>query len=253
MKKIILLRNLILVLGIISLISCGKNIPQEKNLKVNNVSISGNAKEFIKVIDSNYKIEIVNDKVVVPVKLELIKLPKIKNPEVSNISLNPIDKSGVQIPISYSFSLGSTSDYSKIEDLLNGKVGETKTILFESVLLGEDNREKVMLESDSFEINEANIKSNTNYSENVNSEKTSNSNNWDNVLDEYESYVDEYVDFFQKAKKGDMSALQEYPKLMEKAESLQKSLQKGKNNNSLSNLQSKRMLKIQNKMINAIK
>lgn len=253
MKKIISLRNSILIFGMISLISCGKDIPQEKNLKANNISISGNGKEFVKVVNGNYKMKIVNDKVVIPVKLKLIKSPNIKNPKMSNISLNPIDKSGVQIPITYSFSLDSTSDYSKIEDLLNGKVGETKTILFKSILLGEDNKEKVMIEGDSFEINEANIKSDTNYSENDNSESTLNSNNWDNILDEYEGYVDEYIDFFQKAKNGDMSALQEYPKLMEKAENLQKSLQQRKNNNSLNNSQTKRMLKIQKKMINGIK
>lgn len=45
------------------------------------------------------------------------------------------------------------------------------------------------------------------------------STNWDEVLDEYEKYVDSYIKLVNKANKGDLDALSEYASMLEKAES----------------------------------
>lgn len=87
----------------------------------------------------------------------------------------------------------------------------------------------------------------------TNNMSSSKSQNWDKVLNKYDDYTDEYIKYYNKAKNGDMSALQEYPKLMQKAEELQKSLAKAQNDNSLTSKQINRMTKIQTKMLNAIK
>lgn len=77
------------------------------------------------------------------------------------------------------------------------------------------------------------------------------SKNLDNVLNEYEKYVDDYVKFYKKAMAGDNSALTEYASLLEKAQALQTSLDQAQNDNSLSVNQASRMLKIQQKMLDA--
>jgi len=75
--------------------------------------------------------------------------------------------------------------------------------------------------------------------------------NWDKVLNDYEKYVDDYVKFYKKAMSGDNSAMTQYASLLEKAQDLQTSLDQAKNDNSLSTKQASRMLKIQQKMLNA--
>lgn len=80
---------------------------------------------------------------------------------------------------------------------------------------------------------------------------SSGSNDWDEVLDEYEDYVDKYISLYKKAMKGDASALSEYPGLMKKAESFSTKLQKA--GNDLSAAQMSRYTKITMKMANAIK
>lgn len=48
----------------------------------------------------------------------------------------------------------------------------------------------------------------------------------DEMLDSYEEYVDEYISYIKKASNGDMSALEEYPKLMETANEYSEKIEK---------------------------
>ena len=80
------------------------------------------------------------------------------------------------------------------------------------------------------------------------SEKKS-GNNWDSVLDDYEEYFDQYVKLLKKAKNGDVSALTEYAKMLEKAQSIGNKLERAKGD--LTANQSARFLKIQQKLLNA--
>jgi hypothetical protein len=79
----------------------------------------------------------------------------------------------------------------------------------------------------------------------------SGSENWDQMLNDYEQYVDEYIKFYKLAMKGDASALSEYPEMMEKATNLSESMQKAQNDNQLSVKQLNRMAKIQTRMLQA--
>lgn len=54
---------------------------------------------------------------------------------------------------------------------------------------------------------------------------SSQSTNWDALLDEYEDYMTQAVKMAKKAQSGDMSVMTEYASLLEKAESLQKKLE----------------------------
>ena len=78
----------------------------------------------------------------------------------------------------------------------------------------------------------------------------STSNNWDSVLDEYESFVDEYIQLYKKAKAGDVSAVGEYAECLQKAESLQSKLESAKN--ELTTAQAARLTKIVNKLSKAV-
>lgn len=72
---------------------------------------------------------------------------------------------------------------------------------------------------------------------------------WDDLLDEFEDYVNRYIKLLQKAKAGDMSALSEYAALADKAQKLANKLDKAKGEMSSAQLQ--RYLKIAAKMASA--
>lgn len=58
---------------------------------------------------------------------------------------------------------------------------------------------------------------------------SSQSSNWDALLDEYEDYMTQAVKMAKKAQSGDMSVMTEYASLLEKAQSLQKKLESAEN------------------------
>lgn len=58
---------------------------------------------------------------------------------------------------------------------------------------------------------------------------SSQSSNWDALLDEYEDYMTQAVKMSKKAQSGDMSVMTEYASLLEKAQSLQKKLESAEN------------------------
>lgn len=78
---------------------------------------------------------------------------------------------------------------------------------------------------------------------------SSGSEDWDALLASYESYVDKYISYVKKAAKGDMTALAEYPSLMEKAQEFSEKLEKAKGDMSAS--QWARYNKITMKMMKA--
>ncbi len=72
---------------------------------------------------------------------------------------------------------------------------------------------------------------------------------WDAMLDAYDSYVTKYITFVKKAANGDMSAMSEYPVLMEKAEELSEEIADAQDD--MSTAQWERYMKITNKMAKA--
>lgn len=78
---------------------------------------------------------------------------------------------------------------------------------------------------------------------------TKSTNDWDKVLDDYESLVDSYAKLAKKSKEGDMSAISEYPNILEKAQSMSSQLENAKDELSLK--QAARYAKISAKMAKA--
>lgn len=58
---------------------------------------------------------------------------------------------------------------------------------------------------------------------------SSQSTDWDALLDEYEDYMNQTVKMAKKAQSGDMSAMTEYASLLEKAQRLQKKFENAGN------------------------
>ena len=110
--------------------------------------------------------------------------------------------------------------------------------------------------SSAFELCEKSGDSSDNYSDdddddddddNMTSSKSS--TNWDAVLNEYESYVNQYIALMKKAQNGDMSAMSDYAKMLEKAERLSDKLDNAED--EMTSTQLSRYMKITNKMANA--
>lgn len=78
---------------------------------------------------------------------------------------------------------------------------------------------------------------------------SSGSEDWDALLDSYEEYVNKYVSVMKKASKGDLSAMSEYPALMEKAQEFSDKMKNAQG--SMSTSQWARYNKITMKMLEA--
>lgn len=73
---------------------------------------------------------------------------------------------------------------------------------------------------------------------------------WDKILNEYEKYVDQYIKTYKKAMSGDITAMNEYVKLAEKAQKLAENLENAED--EMTPAQLKRYAKITEKMTNAL-
>lgn len=72
---------------------------------------------------------------------------------------------------------------------------------------------------------------------------------WDSLIDSYEQYVNKVIPYIDKATKGDLSALAEYPALMQKTVELSEKIEKAKGDMSASQL--RRYVKITEKLSDA--
>jgi hypothetical protein len=80
--------------------------------------------------------------------------------------------------------------------------------------------------------------------------KQNDSSEWDKALDEYEKYVDKYIEFYKKTKNGDLSAMSEYADMLEKANAVSEKLDDAEGD--MSAAQMARFTKIQGKFLNAM-
>ena len=70
---------------------------------------------------------------------------------------------------------------------------------------------------------------------------SSSDDDFDQMLDDYEEYTEQYLKLYEKAMSGDNSAMTEYPKLMEKAQDLQSSIDQAQKGGKLNKQQLKRL------------
>ena len=145
-----------------------------------------------------------------------------------------------------------------LQKLLTGNVGDTAEITFEGEFHNHDDAptwfkqatqfspylsgdiDTASAASDPLEAQEYPLGDDTSAEESsfnlgdVDTSSSSGSEDWDALLDSYEKYVDKYVSLVKKAAKGDMTALAEYPSLMEKAQEFSDKLQNAEGDMSAS-------------------
>lgn len=260
MKKLNLFGTLLLATLLFT--ACGGNTIKEKTIKASDIAISGDGSEYIKVVDGEYTIQIDGDKIIIPIKLELTKSVEIENPFILYPRLIPLDKSGASI--GYEFEPISVDD-SRIGALLRSEVGKVSTISFTwpsnySVKkVKKKTLAHIMEQTENFEIIRFNIggrdSSSDSETEDDSDEEdveetvaSSDSEDWDEILDEYEDVVDQYIKLLKKSQDGDIDALTGYLEMMEKATDLYDKMNEA---DDLSTKQLSRLEKIQTKFIKA--
>lgn len=86
-------------------------------------------------------------------------------------------------------------------------------------------------------------------SSSTSSSSNSGSEDWDAVLESYESYIDQYIKLMKKAKNGSASAMTEYVEMMEKATDLTEKLESA--GDELSPSQMTKFMKLQTRLASA--
>ncbi|MBX9733351.1 MAG: hypothetical protein K2X37_04760 [Chitinophagaceae bacterium] len=248
------LTAIVALVGLLS--SCGPEAAKEKTISVGSVNITGDGSKYLKVVPGDYTLKPVGNTITIPVKIELTASYSGQNPEMGNLSLIPLDKSGAAVPdIGLNLHPATVDEWAKVGDLLKGNVGKVATISFEWEYFADKERlSRIMKETEGFELSGADFTASSKSESTTGTTDSQNagSEDWDKVLADYESYVDDYVKLYKKAKQGDQSALADYPAIMEKATNLQTSLQKAQNTKALSSSQIAKMVKIQTKMLSAV-
>ena len=240
----------------ISLTACGVGGKKEEDkkkfsakVKPESTAISGDLSDYLQVVDNEYEVthEIMYN---FSIKIKAIKAigKNFKNKDV-HITASLLSDNGMPVSDMREFTDYASKD--KIMSLLNKGSGE-EIIQFTAMPSGsqEIDASKLKKFSLSSVMKEREAESSSS-NDGGSSVSGLGSEDYDKVLDNYEDYVDQYIKFLKKANNGDMSAMSEYPGLMEKAKELGDGLEKGKGNNSLSAKQIGRMAKIQTKMMQA--
>lgn len=249
--------NTIILFLILS--SCSKKESDIATITPETITISGDLAKYMEVINGTY--EIVDNGYTGKFAIK-IKALKPYEETLDNVwiqlSATLSDTNGMPISGTGEFD----SEYKSGDDILNLlKSGNRDAVIHFKSILGGYKAKDHASKSKKFRIssilkvkevqtnstNEATMKSSN--SQNSNIAESKSTEEWDRVLDDYEEYVDKYLDFIKKANDGDMTALAEYPELMLKANTTFETLQKVQGDLTIE--QAARMMKVQLKMAKA--
>lgn len=239
--------NIMLLGSLLS--SCGDSV-----VKPSSPKITGPLSNYFEVIDREYKI---NDNGTIQVEIKRIAegfpAPWVEGMPVGydcdqieigfNISLK--DKAGDVVSKDETSIVWENEDLKTVASL---SLGESSTIPFSvsdedspvSFVIGSSSEVKVCEKEEALSVKVNNSSKKTIKSGDV---------NWDEILDEYEGFVDEYVKLLKKSQNGDLSAMSSYMSSLEKAQKLSEKLSNAKND--ISHEQLARYNKVLKKMTSA--
>jgi len=250
---------LILISLTIALISCGESSKTSKIAIVTpeKTSVSGDLNGYIEVLDNEY--ELIEDwgaKISIKIKA-LQPYPNVNSDNFElKLLVSLLSENGM--PVSGTSDLDIEYDSKeKLFSLIRSGTGEEVILLKSSFgYSAEDHAEKVKKFSISSSLipkeKSSNAAQNTDEEwewddDDEEDENTSNNEDWDKLLDDYEDYVTKLIQLQKKANDGDISALTDMASLMEKAEKLEDSLSDAEDD--LSPAQIQRLLKINQKIM----
>lgn len=251
------------ILGTSLLVACG-SLPKEREVTVSDVSISGWLKNYVKVVDGTYQFTQNGDEAAISVKFELVEKPVVVS-EASgwgSVDLAPLAENNRVINTGiFGFDI-SSDEKEKLNDLLDGEVGDTKVISFVYDYFSPDDEadKSIFTDAVSFEIidkcygeeREESAEEDAEDSESALEDdevESAMTTNWGDVLDDYEEYIDQYIALYKKAQAGDMSAMSEYVSFLEKANNLSEQLSRAEG--EMTAAQTSRFIRLQAKLANA--
>lgn len=245
MKRLIKFSVLVVLITTIC-ISCGSKIT-EVTVKNKSTDINGYLNGYLEVVDGSYKISMVENNLILNVKLKVVK--QLEESELYEISAELLDESDMPLSGLGTFLasyMNFSDDIDKINDALKEGTGEITVKLIYSV--GEDNSK----ESEALKIASEKAKSfsiNSKIKDDVTISENNGNKNWEKILTDYESYTNQCIKLLKKANSGDVSAMTEYLEVLQKAQDIQESFLEAEDD--ITTAQMERFIKIQKKLIDA--
>ena len=239
--------------------SCGGSKSDDTfDVVVDNTTIGGKLSKYFSLADKTYKY---NKGIIDKVTVELTCIEPLPENLKAYIGVEVLDEDGTVIsagkPDAWSFN-----DYEVLRQVSPGQtvtieienhqnVGEEKPakIRLSSIVEEDDDSTSSSYSSDSDDDDSSLDDDDSSDDDSDTASSSSGSQDWDALLNSYEQYVDKYISYMKKAAKGDMSALSEYPALMEKAQEFSEKMENAQGDMSAS--QWARYMKITNKMTQA--
>lgn len=256
-----------LLLSLLALFSCSTD-KTEKNIKLQNVNIFGRSKDYVKIVDGDYKLKVLDDKIVISLKVQNIKTTEQGKVKLQEFSLSPMDGLGIAVPdIGLPFRPATVGDWEKLSELLSSSPGTEINVNFEWSYYGDIDKvmlKRIMKETESFEITESNFIDIENtgvssvdelgnimefFDENSNSDGLENDIDYDKLLDEYEKKSLLFVSKYGNALNGkSYISNDEYIRLLTEIQNLFAQLMRASSEYQLSADQQKRLLNINQKI-----
>ncbi|MBN1253285.1 MAG: hypothetical protein JXA16_14190 [Bacteroidales bacterium] len=244
------------------LYSCAEKVT-EFSVQNNSTEVEGDLHDYLEIIDGTYKASLIGSDLKIGIKLKVLA-PLTENIEFEEMRAELLDNTDMPLTGVGAFHLkygiwAHADQIDKLKNALRKGEGEFAIQLeYDSWgACGRDEALKIASESaKSFSIltkaPTKDIESHSSKSSNSQSnvKTTSNSSNWDKVLDSYENYINQYIRLLKKANEGDMSAMTEYVSMMEKATDLAEKLDNA--DDDLTTSQMNRFIKLQTKLANAV-
>lgn len=173
--------------------------------------------DYLSVEDGFYKFSVVDDKLVVEVPVKTIKsFPNMHVDEIDESFLSVLDADNKYIKNEKGEDVDLKLENPEvITTIMSSAVGDKNTLKFSYALLGETG----ILE----QIEDFDISIDLNLTKSGPSQ--GGSDDWDEILDDYEKYADEYIACAKKAAEGDLSAMSDLVSLMETAQELGEKLE----------------------------
>jgi len=264
-------------MAVMFLASCGggggsKDEKVNVQIKPSKTKIKGKLSKFLEVVDGTYKISkgdgsfggdyqiLVKVKSIGTTTEQFDEIHGSNKGNSGGMTLAILDETGLPISGLDKFKL-HFGEKDKVIYLLENKGEEDflkftvdisyGTEIYEDGLPNNINSFEVGSEVTDYEPSASNdnySSSNESYSSSS-SKKTVSNEDWDAVLKSYESYIDQYIKLMKKAQNGDMSAMTEYAKMMEKASDLSEKMSNA--GDDLSPSQMTKFMKLQTKLANA--
>lgn len=242
--------------------SCGGAKDRKKELDITNAQVEGDNKDIVSIVDGKYTLVgtikgEMGQQLYIQLKIRLnhpIKGDALHiNFSNVNIGIEIIDKNDVAL-LNYKLPFQDITEFKKF--LTEGKEGDVKDFNFAFLMINKEQYAKLMDDAVSVRLVGMSIEDNdyvdfknggkikNNEETNIDNEVTENEDkadndenedlseastgdeNFDEWLNEYEEYCNSYIALLKKASKGDMSAIAEYTKMLQKAQGMSKKIDK---------------------------